>query len=85
MCWMQLTLLEDGRAHFDPLSGLVTGAHTLRRRVPQRLRLRCLLPERNSFSQSQFMARRAETRRQGDEPASSAEAKPAGTLSSLAI
>ena len=51
MRWAQLTLVEDDPAHFDPAFWLDYFKRTaLRRRLPQRRRLRRLLPHRGPAS-----------------------------------
>ena len=59
MRWAQLTLVEDDPGKFDPEFWLdYFAAHQVRRRLPQRRRLRRLLPDAGSVSPPQRLARR---------------------------
>ena len=60
MRWAQLTLVEDDPGKFDPaVLARLLPAHTLRRRLPQRGRLRGVLPDEGPLPSSQRVARRA--------------------------
>ena len=67
MRWAQLTLVEDDPVKFDArLLARLLRAHAFRRRLPERRRVRRLLPDHGALPPPQRLARRARRPRRAD-------------------